>query len=75
MTTPTESPELTARDLLAVQFPDWSIWTSDAGRYWATRHLSPTEAQVDAGCARTVDADSPADLITVLAEQGRRSGE
>lgn len=73
MTALPDLTEVTARDLLAAQFPGWSIWRSDAGRWWATRRTPPTAAQGDAGCDHTVDADTPADLCGVLAEQERRA--
>ncbi|WP_214413264.1 hypothetical protein [Sphaerisporangium fuscum] len=54
---------------IAREFPDWTIWRSDAGRWWATRHHPLTERERDAGCAMTIDADDPEGLRDRLLEQ------
>lgn len=54
---------------IARAYPDWTIWRSDAGRWWATRHHPLTAAQREAGCAMTVDADDPESLQEKLREQ------
>ncbi|MET8158866.1 hypothetical protein ABZT47_21045 [Sphaerisporangium sp. NPDC005289] len=56
---------------IAREFPDWTIWRSDAGRWWATRHHLLTEHERDAGGAMTIDADDPAGLRERLLEQRR----
>ncbi|RJL24147.1 hypothetical protein [Bailinhaonella thermotolerans] len=58
---------------IAREFPDWTIWRSDAGRWWATRHRSLSQAEREAGCAMTIDADGPGELRTRLEDQQRRS--
>ncbi|MER6174724.1 hypothetical protein [Streptosporangium sp. NPDC001681] len=60
---------------IAREFPDWTIWRSDAGRWWATRHHPLTSAQRDVGCAMTIDADGPEELREQLHTQRERSGE
>ncbi|WP_326645927.1 hypothetical protein OG884_14795 [Streptosporangium sp. NBC_01755] len=60
---------------IAREFPDWTIWRSDAGRWWATRHHPLTSAQRDVGCAMTIDADDPEGLREQLRAQRERSGE
>ncbi|MEV6981497.1 hypothetical protein AB0M95_09590 [Sphaerisporangium sp. NPDC051017] len=54
---------------IAREFPDWTIWRSDAGRWWATRHRLLTEEERDAGGAMTVDADDSKGLRERLLEQ------
>ncbi|RVX45668.1 hypothetical protein EDD27_8481 [Nonomuraea polychroma] len=60
---------------IAREYPQWTIWRSDAGRWWATRHHPLSAAQRDAGCAMTIDADDPDGLRDRLREQERRAGE
>ncbi|MFB9681174.1 hypothetical protein [Streptosporangium vulgare] len=69
MTVAIEPAEVTARDLLAQKFPGWTIWRSNTGRWYATRHAWPTEAEGRAGCARTINAATPADLSQLLVDQ------
>jgi hypothetical protein len=59
---------------IAREFPDWTIWRSDAGRWWATRHHPLTSAQRDVGCAMTIDADDSEGLREQLLDQRERSG-
>lgn len=54
---------------IAREFPGWTIWRSDAGRWWATRHQPLTAAQRDAGYAMTIDADDPEGLREQLLDQ------
>jgi hypothetical protein len=58
---------------IAREFPEWTIWRSDAGRWWATRHHPLTKAQRDTGCAMPIDADDPAGLRDQLREQEGRA--
>lgn len=58
---------------IAREFPDWTIWRSDAGRWWATRHHPLTAEQRDAGYAMTVDADDPEGLRAQLRHQEGRA--
>lgn len=59
-----------AADGMAPEFPGWHIWRSQAGRWWATRlgHVA-WDQHHDLGFAMTVDADTPAELMMVLARQ------
>ncbi|MEV5410906.1 hypothetical protein AB0K60_18945 [Thermopolyspora sp. NPDC052614] len=54
---------------IAREYPDWTIWRSDAGRWWATRHHPLTDAQREIGCSMTIDADDPQGLREQLEEQ------
>ncbi|WP_169951369.1 hypothetical protein [Microbispora sp. H11081] len=58
---------------IAREFPEWTIWRSDAGRWWATRHHPLTSAQRAAGCAMTIDADEAEGLRALLREQEAHS--
>ncbi len=50
----------------------WSIWRSDAGRWYATRLTKAlSRAQMDANLAMTVHADGAEELRALLAEQER----
>ncbi|MFI7439249.1 hypothetical protein [Nonomuraea indica] len=60
---------------IAREFPQWTIWRSDAGRWWATRHHPLSDAQRDAGCAMTIDADDPAALREQLRDQEDRTDD
>ncbi|MGN9843030.1 hypothetical protein ACTMTI_33395 [Nonomuraea sp. H19] len=60
---------------IAREHPKWTIWRSDAGRWWATRHHPLNAAQRAAGCAMTIDADDPEGLRELLRDQERRAGE
>lgn len=59
---------------IAREFPHWTIWRSDAGRWWATRHHPLNAEQRAAGCAMTIDADDPDGLREQLLDQERRAG-
>lgn len=58
---------------IAREFPQWTIWRSDAGRWWATRHHPLSAGQRHAGCAMTIDADDPDDLREQLRDQESRA--
>lgn len=58
---------------IAREFPDWTIWRSDAGRWWATRHHPLSQSQREAGCAMTIDADTPEALREHLIDQQERA--
>lgn len=57
---------------IARENPHWTIWRSDAGRWWATRHHPLSVGQREAGCAMTIDADDPDGLREQLQDQERR---
>lgn len=56
---------------IEVDFPEWMVWRSDAGRWYATRSGTLTDEQLLNGYAMTVAADSPDGLRGVLSEQAR----
>lgn len=60
---------------IAREFALWTIWRSDGGRWWATRHHPLSAAQREAGCAMTIDADDPESLREQLRDQESRAGE
>jgi len=50
--------------------PDWGVWISSAGRYWASRRGNIRHAErVSPRWAMTVDADSLAELEKRIKEQ------
>ncbi|GAA2093432.1 hypothetical protein [Actinomadura alba] len=51
------------------EFPGWLVWRSDAGRWYATRSGSLTDAQLQAGYAMTVAADDSLGLRALLLDQ------
>jgi hypothetical protein len=52
-----------ALDEARARHPDWGVWISSAGRYWATRRGNVQIAeQSPPGWAMTIDADSLAEL-------------
>ncbi|WP_084965917.1 hypothetical protein [Thermoactinospora rubra] len=51
----------------------WSQWTSDEGRYWATRHRPFSCAAEREGACRTVDADTEETLRRLIDEQEHRA--
>lgn len=59
---------------LARRYPQWSLWRSDRGRWWATR-LRPFSlaAEVIAQAYRTVDADDLITIARLIAEQEARA--
>jgi hypothetical protein len=50
-------------------FPDWMVWRSDAGRWYATRAGNLTDQQLLSGYAMTVAADNADSLRGLLSEQ------
>lgn len=52
-------------------YPGWTIWRSDAGRWYAV-NPDVSMAQLRAGCAATVDADSEPQLTRRIQEQIER---
>jgi hypothetical protein len=56
---------------IAVEFPGWRPWLSDAGRWWATRKGARPPADPPEWWAMTVDADDAEELREALAEQER----
>ncbi|GAA0853603.1 hypothetical protein ACFQVD_26235 [Streptosporangium amethystogenes subsp. fukuiense] len=69
----TADTEVTALDRLAAKFPDWRIWRSDRGHWYATRRTPVTEAQGRARCNRMVDASNSDALDELLTEQQERA--
>ncbi|MFB4307031.1 hypothetical protein [Actinomadura sp. GTD37] len=55
----------------------WKVWASDGGNggLYATRGASLTGVEIDAGLARTVDADDPHDLVAKIQEELRKSAK
>jgi hypothetical protein len=50
--------------------PDWGVWISGAGRYWATRRGNVQLSEnIHPGWAMTVDANSLAELEIRIKEQ------
>lgn len=62
------------RILIADRFDDWTVWTSDTGRWWATRHADLTEAEINMAVSRTLNADTPERLVELLPEQEQQMG-
>jgi len=60
---------MTSAHRVCSDFPGWVCWKSDAGRYWATNPGRLTREQYQAGCAVTIDADTPDELWETLALQ------
>ncbi|PZG31463.1 hypothetical protein C1I98_30120 [Spongiactinospora gelatinilytica] len=58
---------------IAREYPDWTIWRSDAGRWWATRHQPLSLPEREAGLAMTIDADTPEELREQLIDQRERA--
>lgn len=65
-------PEDRAR--LAREFPNWHIWNSRGGRWWATRRGNEQLSRDhDPAWSMTVDADTPEELgISIQAQQEMR---
>jgi hypothetical protein len=60
-----------AKATLEDEFPDWTVWRSDSGRWYATRSGSLTDRQLLSGLAMTVAAETPEGLRVLLREQAR----
>ncbi|MCG5215347.1 hypothetical protein [Streptosporangium sp. KLBMP 9127] len=58
---------------IAREHPAWTIWRSDAGRWWATRHHPLNSVEREAGLAMTIDADTPDGLRIELTDQRQRA--
>lgn len=56
---------------IEADFPDWTVWRSDAGRWYATRAGSLTDEQLLSGYAMTVAAEGEESLRGLLGEQER----
>lgn len=54
---------------IEADFPEWTVWRSDAGRWYATRTGRLTDQQLLSGQAMTVAADNAAGLRGLLGEQ------
>jgi hypothetical protein len=54
---------------IEADFPDWKVWRSDAGRWYATRAGRLSDEQLLSGLAMTVAADAPENLRDLLGEQ------
>jgi hypothetical protein len=56
---------------LAAGYPDWHIWQSQAGRWWATRvgRVAAWDTHDDPDFAMTIDADSLEQLAKELEYQ------
>jgi hypothetical protein len=65
-------PDDVPRGLTPPVPPGWTVFRSDAGRYWATKRRFGG-ADEAAGVWRTVDADDPAALTRLIAEQEHRA--
>lgn len=56
------------------EYPDWRIWRSDRGTWWASRKGRPlADAELTAGLSATVAADSLPGLTEQLAGQNERA--
>ena len=49
----------------------WGAWLSDTGRWGATRTITLTSAQLNAGCIPFIQADTPDELTERIREQDR----
>ena len=54
------------------QFPGWTLWVSGTGRWWASRTVELTAADVAAGCVPFLHADDPAALAAQTRAQDAR---
>lgn len=54
---------------IEADFPEWKVWRSDAGRWYATRAGSLTDQQLLSGYAMTVAADNEDSLRDLLGDQ------
>ncbi|MEU8040834.1 hypothetical protein [Streptosporangium sp. NPDC049078] len=69
------SADIKDLDELAAEFPGWTIWRSDTGRWWATRHEPISTAEEHADVHRMVDADTLDELSPLLADQEQRAAK
>ncbi|RJL23963.1 hypothetical protein [Bailinhaonella thermotolerans] len=56
---------------VAEEFPSWTVFRSNAGRWWASLRRELTRHEMES-CDRVVDADDLAGLAEKLREQERR---
>src|SRR6266567_5337655 len=57
------------------QYPGWTLWVSGTGRWWASRTVELTAADVAAGCVPFLHADDPQTLTRQIgAQEARRAG-
>ncbi|HTP17450.1 MAG TPA: hypothetical protein VMK13_16650 [Streptosporangiaceae bacterium] len=54
---------------IAGEHPQWSIWVSSTGRYWASFTGALNAAELAAGCVPFVQADDPAALAASIRDQ------
>jgi hypothetical protein len=54
------------------QHPGWTLWVSGTGRWWASRTVELTAADVAAGCVPFLHADDPAALAAQIRAQDAR---
>lgn len=54
---------------IEADFPDWKVWRSDAGRWYATRAGRLSDEQLLGGLAMTVVADGADGLRGLLGQQ------
>ncbi|MEU8250176.1 hypothetical protein [Nonomuraea sp. NPDC048916] len=54
---------------LRAAYDEWTIWRSNAGCCYATRHRRLRDDEIGAGLAQTVAADDTADLASRLRVQ------
>jgi hypothetical protein len=60
--------------VITEQFPDWAIWLSGTGRWWASRRTGLTAADLAAGCVLYLHADDPETLASqIRAQQALRN--
>ena len=51
------------------QYPGWTLWVSGTGRWWASRKIKLTAADVAAGCVPFLHADDPQTLTAQIRAQ------
>jgi hypothetical protein len=54
------------------QYPGWILWVSGTGRWWASRKVELTAADVAAGCVPFLHADDPDTLAAQIRTQQAR---
>jgi hypothetical protein len=55
--------------VITEQFPDWALWLSGTGRWWASRRTRLTAADLAAGCALFLHADDLEALVSQIRAQ------
>ena len=58
--------------VLREQYPCWTLWVSGTGRWWASRKVELTAADVAAGCVPFLHADDPGTLAGQIRAQNAR---